>query len=142
MIDEIVEELPRKEDDYREIALIAQALTKTGENPGVEKMMKSVDDGHQELIQMLEDQRLFIEQVSKEMKIWSKICPETKTENFIFQIKKIETSILKNVVGIHVTDGLDRTSSVPITVLRLLLDKGQGLRSGLLVSINRVLQVQ
>ena len=42
----------------------------------------------------------------------------------------------------HVMDKSDRTSSVPITVLRLLLDKGQGLRSGLLVSINRVLQVQ
>ena len=88
MIDEIVEELPRKEDDYREIALIAQALTKTGENPGVEKMMKSVDDGHQELIQMLEDQRLFIEQVSKEIKIRSKTCPGTITENFIFSNKK------------------------------------------------------
>ena len=47
------------------------------------------------------------------------------------------------VIGLamYVTDGSDRTSSMPSTVLRLLVDKGQGLRSGLLVSINRVLPV-
>ena len=43
---------------------------------------------------------------------------------------------------IYVTDKSDRTSSVPSTVLRLKVDKGQGLRSGTLVSINRVLPVQ
>ena len=63
LIEEIVEELPRKEDDYHEIAIIAKALTKSGENPGVEKMMKNVEDGHRDLIQMLEDQRLFVDQV-------------------------------------------------------------------------------
>ena len=65
LIDEILEELPRKEDDHREIAVIAQALTKKAENPGVEKMMKSVDEGHQQLVQILKDQKLFIEQVRK-----------------------------------------------------------------------------
>ncbi len=34
LIEEILEELPRKEDDYREIVVLAQALTKNGENPG------------------------------------------------------------------------------------------------------------
>ena len=36
---------------------------------------------------------------------------------------------------LYVTDGSDRTSTVPSTVLRLKVDKGQGLRSGLLVSL-------
>jgi hypothetical protein len=66
LIEEIVEELPRKEDDYHEIAVIAKALTNSGENPGVEKMMKAVEDGHRDLIKMLEDQRLFVEQVPVE----------------------------------------------------------------------------
>ena len=43
---------------------------------------------------------------------------------------------------IYVMDKSDRTSSVPSTVLRLKVDKGQGLLSGLLVSFNRVLPVQ
>ena len=34
---------------------------------------------------------------------------------------------------IHVTDQSDRTSSVPSSVLRLYVDKGQGLWSGILV---------
>ena len=36
---------------------------------------------------------------------------------------------------IDVTDGMDRTSSVPSSVLHLKVDKGQGLRSGILVSL-------
>jgi hypothetical protein len=64
LIEEIAEELPRKEDDYREIEAIAQALTRSGENPGVEKMIQSLEAGLRELIEMLEEQRLFVEQVS------------------------------------------------------------------------------
>ena len=44
-------------------------------------------------------------------------------------------------MGLYVTDQSDRTSSVPSSVFRLLVDKGQGLRSGLLVSISRALPV-
>ena len=39
-------------------------------------------------------------------------------------------------------DGTDRTSSMPGSVLSLKVDKGQGLRSGMLVSINCVQTVQ
>ena len=42
----------------------------------------------------------------------------------------------------YVTDGLDRNSSVPSSVLRLKVDKGQGLQFGILVVFNRVLPVQ
>lgn len=63
LIEEVSEELPRKEDDFREMAAIAEALTKTGPNPGVEKMMKSLEDGFRELVNTLEDQRVFVEQV-------------------------------------------------------------------------------
>ena len=45
------------------MAAIAEALTKTGPNPGVEKMMKSLEDGFRELVNTLEDQRVFVEQV-------------------------------------------------------------------------------
>ena len=44
--------------------------------------------------------------------------------------------------AIYVTDKSDRTSSMPSTILHLKLDQGQGIRSGLLVSFNRVLQAQ
>ena len=42
----------------------------------------------------------------------------------------------------YVIDKSDRYSSMPCTVLRLRVDKGQGLWSGILVSFNRVLPVQ
>ena len=63
LIEEIAEELPRKEDDFREVAVIAEALAESGENPGVEKMMKSLEEGLRELVTSLEEQRLFVEQV-------------------------------------------------------------------------------
>ena len=49
-----------------------------------------------------------------------------------------------NEVSIHinVTDGSDRSLSMPNSVLLLVVDKGQGLWSGLLVLIKRVLPVQ
>ena len=43
---------------------------------------------------------------------------------------------------IYVTDGSDRTSSVPSSVLRLKVDKGQGLLSGIVFLFNHVLPVQ
>ena len=43
---------------------------------------------------------------------------------------------------IYVTDGMDRTSSMPSSVLCLCVDKGQDLQSGIVVSINCVLPVQ
>ena len=43
---------------------------------------------------------------------------------------------------IHVTDGSDRTSSVPRSVLRFQIGKGQGLRYGILVDTICVLPVQ
>ena len=48
-----------------------------------------------------------------------------------------------NEVSIHinVTDGSDRLD-MPNSVLRLVVDKGQGLWSGILVLIKRVLPVQ
>ena len=60
-------------------------------------------------------------------------------ENF-FDGLQVQTD--SSQIIINVTDKSDRTSSVPSTVLRLLVDKGQGLRSGLLVSIIRVLPGQ
>ena len=43
---------------------------------------------------------------------------------------------------IYVTERSDRSSSVPISVLHSVVDKGQGLRSGILVLFKRVLPVQ
>ena len=63
LIEEVAEELPRKEDDFREMATIAEALTKSGGNPGVEEAMKSLAGGFRDLVSTLEDQRTFVEQV-------------------------------------------------------------------------------
>lgn len=59
----MTEELSRKEDDFKEMEAIAEALTKSGSNPGVEKTIKSLEDGFRDLVKTVEDQRVFVDQV-------------------------------------------------------------------------------